>query len=85
MSSTPNNTGSNSKLQEKKLPRDDSKEAKKAEASKAKNSDHITLEQFLKETQEGQATGADSASHADFTTEDGAGKVDGGKKGDGSK
>ncbi|KAJ4344780.1 RNA helicase required for poly(A+) mRNA export [Didymosphaeria variabile] len=68
-----------SQVQPKMQPRDGSKEAKKAEASKAKNSDHITLEQFLKETEEGEVTSGDCAHNTDATTKDGAGKVDDGK------
>ncbi|KAL1612684.1 hypothetical protein SLS60_000913 [Paraconiothyrium brasiliense] len=81
MSSTSNNSGTNSN----KVPRDDTKAAKKAEASKTNNPDHITLEQFLGETEEGVVTGADGPSDAEVTTQDSAGKIDGGKNGDGSK
>ena len=80
-------------------PRDDSKDAKKVEASKPKDTgllslseflketegEGVSLNEFLKETQEEEKNGADGANNNSTPSKDGAGKSDGGNKGDGAK
>ncbi|KAL5418519.1 hypothetical protein PMIN06_000644 [Paraphaeosphaeria minitans] len=58
-------------------PRDDSKDAKKAEARKTKNLEHISLGQFLKESDEESGAGADGAGDKDAAGKDGEEKKGG--------
>jgi hypothetical protein len=80
-----NNTGANAESRPKMLPRDDSRDAQKAEARKTRNLEHISLGQFLKESEKEDGNGTDSASDADTTGKSGVGSGDGGKKGDDAK
>ncbi|KAF2440600.1 hypothetical protein P171DRAFT_524616 [Karstenula rhodostoma CBS 690.94] len=80
MSSTSNNTGATSDSRPKILPRDDSKEAKKAEARKTQSLERISLGQFLKESEEEGGIGADGVGDGDTAGKDGGSKDDGGKK-----
>lgn len=64
------------------LPRDDSQGAKKTEARKTKDLEHISLGEFLKESKNDGGIGADGAGDADIASKGGSGKDEGGKKSD---